>query len=256
MTDLGWGVLLPAVALLVWWIGSRQGWISPHLLPPPGQVWETLDYFITDGELLPAIGVSLLRVLYGFIFGAAVGLTLGVAIGLSDLARDYLNPSFRAILYLPLLGWLPIFVAVLGVGETLKIALIAKAAFVPIVVNTYSSLRGLAPQLRDIARVYQLGFWQSLRHVVLPAAIPQIWSGIRYGLTLAWLVLAAVEFMTASEGVGYLMVTGQQLFQTDTVLVMVGVIGLIGFSLDRILAWTESRLLRWRPSGFAGGGSL
>ncbi len=247
-----YGLVVPTAMLLLWSLASRQGWLSEQVLPAPGQVWDTLRYSAESGDLGAAVAISLRRVLYGFALGASLGLGFGAAMGLSGTFREYLNPSFRAAIYLPLLGWLPLFVMLLGVGETLKVALIAKAAFVPVAINAYGGIRNVPRYYFELAGVYRFGVRQRLLRVVFPAALPQIWSGLRLGLSLSFMVLVAVEFMTASEGLGYLMVSGQQLFQMDLVLAMAVVIGLIGLLQDRILAGIEAWLLRWRPPAFGG----
>lgn len=247
-----YGLLVPAAVLLLWALASVRHWLPEQVLPSPLQVWDALRYGAESGDLGAAVSISLRRVLYGFLLGSGLGLAFGVALGLSKVFREYLNPSFRAAIYLPLLGWLPLFVMVLGVGETLKVALIAKAAFVPVAINAYGGIRNVPRHYFELARVYRFGARQRLLRVVLPAALPQIWSGLRLGLSVSFMVLVAVEFLAASEGLGYLMASGQQLFQMDLVLAMAVVIGLIGLLQDRILTGIEARLLRWRPPAFGG----
>ncbi|MGI4813812.1 MAG: ABC transporter permease [Janthinobacterium lividum] len=241
---------LPLLLLALWWLGARQQWISPQVLPSPEQTWQAFLQTAASGELQRSALISLQRVLYGFLVGGLVGIPLGVGMGLSKTIKEYLYPTFKMIAYIPMLGWLPLLVLLVGIGEALKIILIAKAAFVPITLNTYSGIRGVPPQYIEMARVYRFSRWQLLRRIVFPAAFPQIWSGVRYGLTQAWLLLVVVEFLASSEGLGYLMINGQQLFQLDLVLVAVVAVGIIGFALDKLLALIEARVLRWRRVTF------
>jgi len=245
---LAWPV--PLALLAIWWLGAQRGWISQQTLPPPGMVWDTFVNVLESGELQANLQVSLVRVLNGFALGAGTGLLLGVAMGLSNTVKEYLYPTFKIIAYVPLLGWLPLLIMVFGIGETLKFVLIAKASFVPVVMNTYLGIGNVPAKYLELGRIYRFNHVQLLRSIVFPAALPSIWSGIRYGLTHSWLILVVVELLASSEGLGFMMANGQQLFQLDLVLVAVGVVGAVGFALDRLLELVETRLLRWRRSAF------
>lgn len=240
----------PLAVLLVWYLAAEYEWLPPQILPPPSMVATTFVELVQTGELPDNLLISLWRVLAGFLAGGLGGLALGVLMGLSPTAKDYLYPTFRLIAQVPSIGWLPLLMMVVGIGEALKIILISKAAFVPIALNTYKGLQGVSTRFIEVARVYRFTRWQLLSKVVFPAALPQIWNGIRYGLTHAWLALVAVELLASSEGLGFMIVYGRQLYQLDVVLAAVVVVGAIGFALDKILAVTEQRLLRWRRDGY------
>jgi sulfonate transport system permease protein len=202
-----------------------------------------------SGELTKHAGISLLRVLYGFAVGAGAGLVVGSAMGLSKTVDDYIRPLFTAIAQVPALAWIPLAMLLLGIGETLKIVVIAKAAFVPVVMNTSAGIAAVPRSLVEVGDVFRFTPLQTLRHIVLPGAVPPIFTGLRYGLTHAWIALVSVELLASSEGLGYLLVWGRQMFWLDTVLVAMIVIGLIGFASDKILAVVERRLQRWRING-------
>lgn len=240
----------PLAVLLLWYLAAEFEWLPPQILPPPGMVAATFIDLVRTGELPDNLLISLWRVLGGFLAGGLAGIALGVAMGLSPTARDYLYPTFRLVAQVPSLGWLPLLMMLVGIGEALKIILISKAAFVPIALNTCKGLQGVSNRFIEVARVYRFTRWQLLTKVVFPAALPQIWNGIRYGLTHAWLALVAVELLASSEGLGFMIVYGRQLYQLDVVLAAVVVVGAIGFALDKILALIEQRLLRWRRDGF------
>jgi sulfonate transport system permease protein len=240
----------PVALLLLWQLAAEKEWIAAQILPAPAVVGATLADLFRSGELRDHTLVSLTRVLYGFTLGSAIGLTLGVAMGLSAKVKDYVYPSFKVFAQVPSLGWLPLLMMVVGIDEALKIILISKAALVPLTISTYSGLRGVPNSLIEVARVYRFSRWQLLRKVVLPAAFPQIWNGLRYALTHAWLALVAVELLASSEGLGFLIVYGRQLYQLDVVLAAVVMVGAVGFLLDKILALIEVRLLRWRREAF------
>lgn len=247
-----WALALPfpVLLLLVWQAATHWQWAPPQILPSPILVGETFVELTRSGELLEHSLISLNRVLQGFATGCLLGLLLGVVMGLSPLAKDYLYPSFKAFAHIPSLGWLPLLMLLVGLEEALKIILISKAAFVPVALSAYNGLRGVPTQYIEVAKTYNFSHWQLLHKVVFPAAFPPIWNGVRYGLTHAWLALVGVELLASSEGLGFLIVWGRQLFQLDLVLAAVVVIGSVGLVLDKLLSLIEKRLLRWRKDAF------
>lgn len=246
---LAWVLVFPAITLPVWIVGSARGWLPEQILPRPADVVHIFGAMIASGELAQHAGISLLRVLIGFAIGSAAGLVLGSAMGLSRRVDDYVRPLFTAIAQVPALAWIPLAMLLLGIGETLKIVVIAKAAFVPVVMNTSAGIGNVPRSLIEVGESFRFTPLQMLRHVVLPGAVPPIFTGLRYGLTHAWIALVSVELLASSEGLGYLLVWGRQMFWLDTVLMAMIVIGVIGFVSDKILAAIEARLQKWRVDG-------
>lgn len=244
-----WAWPFPLAVLALWQLSSVLGWVPEQVLPPPAQVFQTFGDMLASGELWDNLWISLVRVFTGFGIGLVVGLALGTAMGLSPTVRDYLFPLFKAFAQVPVIGWLPLLMLLVGIDESLKFLLIAKAALVPITINTCQGIQGVSNRFVEVARVYRFNRWQLLTQVVLPAATAPIWSGVRYGLTHAWLALVVVELLASSEGIGFLIVYGRQLFQLDVVLAAVLAVGIVGFAIDKLLALTEARLLRWRRAG-------
>jgi sulfonate transport system permease protein len=234
--------LLPASLLALWFLGAEQGWISPQVLPPPAFVWETLRELATTGELWLHVSASLQRVLVGFVVGALLGLALGSAMGLSRQVEAYLLPTFNALVQIPVLGWLPFVLLLVGIGEPLKYILIAKAALVPVALNTLQGFRQTPQALLEVGQVYGYKPRQQILEIVLPYAVPTLFTGLRLGFTKAWLSLVVVELVASSEGLGYLIVYGRQLFQLDQVMAAVIVVGAIGYAIDRALDWAERRV--------------
>jgi sulfonate transport system permease protein len=245
---LAWAV--PLAVLALWWIAASHEWIAPQVLPAPEAVARTFAELAAGGELWTHLKVSLLRVLAGFAAGLSGGLLLGTAMGLSPTVKDYVHPTFKAFAQVPVLGWLPLLMLLVGIDEALKIILIGKAALVPIALNTCNGIEGVPTRYIEVGRVFGFSRRQMLAKVVFPAALAPIWGGVRYGLTHAWLALVVVELLASSEGLGYLIVYGRQLFQLDVVLAAVVVVGCVGYALDKLLALVEARLLRWRKEAF------
>lgn len=244
------GGLLPLALLALWWQSSLRGWMPEQVLPPPSAVWQVFADSLGSGELLEHLRISLTRVLGGFAVGTAIGLPLGLAMGLSPLLKDYLAPSFKAFAQVPVLGWLPFLMLLVGIDEALKWLLIAKATLVPVTLNTLAGVENVPPRYLEVARVMKFSTAQTLRLVLLPAAFAPIWTGIRYGFTHAWLALVVVELLASSEGLGFMIVYGRQLFQLDVVLAAVLAVGIVGWALDKLMALVETRLTRWRRQGF------
>jgi sulfonate transport system permease protein len=242
------GFVVPAVLLIIWAIAAKKELIAAQILPAPAAVAETLLEQVKSGELFKNFAISLARVFGGFALGGLIGVVLGVAMGLSRKVEQYLFPLFNAISQVPVLGWLPLAMMVLGIGESLKIVIIAHATLVPIALNALKGIRNVPRAYIEVAQTFKFSHRQLLRKVVFPASVPAIFVGVRYGLTQAWLSLVTVELLASSEGLGFLIVWGRQLFQLDLVLAAIIVVGVVGLLLDKGLERLEARLLRWRPT--------
>ena len=251
--DLGDWLLawpLPLAVLALWALAAHFEWIAPQVLPSPEAVALSFKESLLSGELWTNLQISLIRVLVGFVVGLAGGLAIGVAMGLSPTVKDYLYPLFKAFAQVPVLGWLPLLMLLVGIDEALKIILISKAALVPIALNTYKGIQNVPTRFIEVGKVLGFTRRQMLARVVFPAALAPIWNGIRYGFTHAWLALVVVELLASSEGLGFMIVYGRQLFQLDVVLAAVVVVGAVGYALDKGLAAIETRLLGWRKEAF------
>ncbi len=237
---------LPLAVLALWTVGAAQGWISAQVLPPPDFVIETLRDLATSGDLWLHVSASLQRVLIGFVVGSLIGLALGTAMGLSRNVEAYVLPTFNALVQIPVLAWLPFVLLLVGIGEPLKYILIAKAAMVPVALNTLQGFRQSPVNLREVGDVYGYTRRQQVLEIVLPTAVPTLFTGLRLGFTKAWLSLVVVELVASSEGLGYLIVYGRQLFQLDLVMAAVIVVGAIGYAIDKLLDLAERRLIGGR----------
>jgi len=241
---------VPVVLLSLWWLSSHRHWITEQTLPGPGTVLDTLRAMRASGELWIDVRASVRRVAVGFLCGATLGVAVGTLMGVSNRIKEYLYPSLRMLASVPVLGWLPFLILWLGIGEPVKYVLIANAAFIPVTMQCYQGMRHVPMQYQEVARLYRLSRWQLFSRLLMPSAFPTVWGGLRYGLASCWLVLVLVELLASSEGLGYMMVYGQQMLQMDVLLAAVFVVGTIGYLLDRVLELTERRLLRWRRAAF------
>jgi sulfonate transport system permease protein len=241
-------LLAPLALLLIWQLSARLDLLPPQIMPSPHAVLLAIRDSIASGDLQANLGKTLLWLLEGYAAGAVLALAIGILIGLSQTASDYIYPSFKAIAYVPVFGWLPLWLVLLGVGDALKVVLVAQATLSPIVFNTHDGIRAVPAKLIEVGRVTGLNRRQMLRRIVLPSAFPSIWSGIRFGLTKAWLALVAVELLASTEGLGFMMVNARSLYQLDVMFVSVVAIGLVGFALDRGLEAIEKHVLRWRDA--------
>ena len=240
------GLLVPAMLLGVWSITAANGWLPDQLLPAPGAVWDALVENAASGDLWSNTLISLQRVGEGFVLGAVAGLVFGAALGLSRMLRQTLDPIFLLLAQVPPLGWIPLLILVLGIDESMKVTVIAWASFVPVVLNMAQGIRDVPSPMRELGRVLTFDPWDTLTRIVLPAAVPSIFTGLREGLANAWQTMVAAELFASSEGLGYLIAYGRQLFQFDVVLAMVLVLGVVGLLVNGALAVAERRLLRWQ----------
>jgi len=239
---------LPALLLAAWQLVAGAGWMPPQILPAPSIVVATFVDLLRSGDIVAGLRISLWRIAIGFAIGASAGLALGILLGVSARARAYLDPLLHALFAIPTLGWIPILILVFGIEETLKVVIIAKAVLVPIVLNTSLGIRNIPPAYLEVAETLRLRPVTKLARLVVPATLPTIFTGLRLGVSSAFISLIVVEMLAAAEGVGYMMTWGRTLFQIDIVIVGMIVVGLIGFGLDAGLRRIERAVSRWSPT--------
>jgi sulfonate transport system permease protein len=238
--------LLPIALLGLWYVGTERGWLSEQVLPPPAYVYQTLTDLFSTGDLWLNASASLQRVLVGFLIGSGLGVTLGLVMGLSKTVEDYLLPTFNALVQIPVLGWMPFALLLFGIGEPLKYVLIAHAALVPVTLCTLQAFHQVPKRLLEVGQAYGFSRRQIVTDIVLPSAVAPIFTGLRLGFTKAWLSLVVVELLASSEGLGYLIAYGRQLFQLDLVMAAVVVVGTVGLLIDRAFEFIERRLNKGR----------
>lgn len=233
-------LVAPAIILSLWWAASARGWVSPQVLPQPDWVAETFVDLINSGDILSAAGISFRRIAEGFLIGASSGFLFGLLIGRSPTAEAYLGPTFRALAAVPSIGWLPILILLLGIDESLKIVILAKACFVPMTISTAEGAKNIPEHLSEVADVLGLRARTRFFKLVIPSMAPFIASGVRLSLSQAFVSLIVVEMLAGTDGLGYMMVWGRTLFQLDIVIVGMIVVGVVGFALDLVLKRLEA----------------
>lgn len=242
---LGW-LLGPALALLAWTLGSYFGLIDARVLPAPWTAAETALELIRDGRLPQNLAISAWRAAQGFAIGVSSGLLVALAAGLT-LTGGYLFDGLvqvkRAI---PTLALIPLVVIWFGIGETMKVAVIALGVFVPIYLNTHTALRGIETRYVELAETVGLSRLAFVRHIVLPGALPGFLLGLRFGVMNAWLALVVVEQLNATSGIGYMINLARVYAQTDVIVVGILVYALLGLASDATVRAAERRLVGWR----------
>ncbi len=241
------GFVLPLLALGAWEYVAHQGAVHAYVFVPLEQVaasaWESL----LSGDLLSGFVASLGRTATGFVIGATLGIALGAVMATWRLADILINPVYQAIRQVPLLGYVPLISLWLGNDEPSKLFVVALAAFYPTVLNTYEGLKGAKARHLDVGRLFLATRWQAFRHIVLPGALPAVFTGLMQAVAFAWLSSIGAEmFFDPAAGLGNLMLNGQAAFRMDVVLLAVIVIGVTGYLSNAAIALIAARVLRWR----------
>jgi sulfonate transport system permease protein len=240
------GFLLPVLLLGLWEYLSRSGLVPPNRLPPPSQVMTTLRDLAVSGELWGNVGITLFRVAAGFLLGMAAATVLGALTGYSPLWRRLLDPLLQALRTIPSMAWVPLFILWLGIFEAPKLLLIAVGAFFPIYLNVMAGIQQVDRKLVEVARMHGYGGVALVRRVLLPATLPFYFTGLRGGLGLAWMFVVAAEFMGASEGLGYLLIDGQQTGRPANIIASIVLFAVFGKLSDMALAAVARPFTAWQ----------
>lgn len=242
------GILLPVALAAGWEIAVATGFAQGRLMPPPSRLFKTLYDLAITGELWKHIGVTLARVAAGFALGTIIGTLVGAIAGASRLAKDVVDPTLQGLRSVPSIAWVPLFILWLGIFEESKIALIAVGCFFPVYLGVLGAISSVDRKTVEVGRIFRLSQFQLVRRILLPAILPAYILALRQGLGLGWMFVVAAEFMGASEGLGYLLVDGQQLGKPDQILAAILTFAILGKITDGLLAAASAPLLTWQDS--------
>jgi sulfonate transport system permease protein len=236
---------VPVILLAVWETASRLGWVRVTLLPPPSAIFTVLVDLLKSGEIFTNLGVSILRVAQGFLIGATLGVIVGVQMALVKKIRIAVSLIFGLLRPIPVIAWIPVLILWMGIDEGSKITVISIGSFWTVLVNVVEGIRNVDKKYLEVATILEKKRTTLLTKVVIPAALPAIFTGVRVGIDVAWRSVVAAELIAASSGIGYMIMYARELSQIDVVLIGVLSIGVTGILIEQLLKLLEKRLLRW-----------
>ncbi len=241
-------VVFPVGILLIWEAAAYGGLFNSRLLPPPSRILDTLSELAASGELALHIWATILRVALGFVFGAVAATAIGAFVGYFATIRRLVDPTFQALRAIPSIAWVPLFILWFGIFETSKVVLIAVGVFFPVYLGVVGALLSVDRKIVEVGRIFRLSGFDLVRRILLPAVLPTFIISLRAGLGLGWMFVVAAEFMGASEGLGYLLVDGQQLGKPDQVMAAILVFAIVGKLTDSLLVAATTPFLHWQDS--------
>ena len=242
------GLLLPLALAGAWEIAVASGLATGRLLPPPSRIGAALWSLAASGELWMHVEATLIRVGLGFAFGAGAGILIGALTATLPPLRWLVDPSLQALRAVPSLAWVPLFILWFGILETPKVALIAVGVFFPVDVGVAGAIASVDRKLVEVGRIFRLSRLALARRILLPAVLPATLTALRTGLGLGFLFVVAAELMGASEGLGYLLVDGQQFSKPDQILAAIISFAVVGKLADTALVALTNPLVRWQDT--------
>jgi len=238
----------PLVLLALWQLLSSTGVLTSDVLASPGRIAHVGRDLIDSGSLTSAMATSLQRVAIGLLLGTVIGTGLALVSGLFRIGEDLVDAPVQMLRTVPFVGLIPLFIIWFGIGEAPKVAIITLGVTFPLYLNVYAGIRGVDSQLIEAGESLGLSRWGLVRHVVLPGALPNAMTGLRYSLGIAWLALVFAEQINADAGIGFLMVQARDFLQTDVIVVCLIVYAFLGLLADFVVRTLERLLLQWRPT--------
>lgn len=247
--------IVPTLIFVIWEILSRAGLFPSALLPPPTTVllvW--LDWVfgingsseINSGMWVQDVLSSGIRVMSGYLIAVAIGITVGIAIGWSKIVEKILEPTIQMLRPIPPVSWIPLAIIWFGIANKPAIFLVFIGSFFPIVVNTIQGVKTTDKNLVRAASMMGAKRWNLIRYVVMPAALPNIFVGLRLGIGVAFALTVTAEMIAVKSGLGYVLWDSYYFLRYDLVIASMASIGLIGFIIDFLIKKLMNRMLHWQ----------
>jgi NitT/TauT family transport system permease protein len=237
------------ISLALLWIGGVTVWqlaaylYGPEIVPGPVATLKGAAELLSDGSLPKYIGISFYRVLTGWALGSLIGIPIGLVIGKVNAVRAFAEPFLNFIRFIPPIAFITLFLVWFGIGEQSKIALITYATLFIVVMNTLTGVLSVEEDKIRSARSMGASEWQIVLHVIIPATMPYMFTGIRLAMGTSYMAIIGAEMIAANEGVGFLIWNSRLYFRTDWIFVGLISLGLMGFVTDRLVGWIGRKAL-------------
>jgi NitT/TauT family transport system permease protein len=243
--SIGAGLALIALLLAIWWLVTGLGLVSRIFLPSPAAVLAELGRQATSGVLWQDMGVSVYRIMVGWLLSTLLAVPIGILMGNFHFFEGLFEPLVDLIRYMPAVAFVPLTILWLGVGDTQKFAILFIGTFFQQVLLIMDNVKNVPKDLIQVSATFGLSKWEILRHVVLRAAFPGIWDTFRITVGWAWTYLVVAELVAASSGLGYRIMRAQRFLETETIILGILVIGVLGIITDALFKWSYRRLFPW-----------
>ncbi len=238
-------IVLVAAIIGVWIVMGSTGKLNPVIMPSPSKVGGTIISLLQSGELLENLGISVVRVLQGYLLASILGIVLGILIGLSNHLDRLTGLLIQLIKPIPPIAWIPLVILWFGIGEGGKIFLIFLGGFFTILINVIDGIHQTDTKLIEVSTSMETPFFKHIFMMVIPSAAPNIFTGLRIGLSSCWMCVVAAELVSSTTGLGYLIMNARQFGKTDIVIVGMLTIGITGKIMDSLLKLAEKLVIRW-----------
>ena len=236
--------------LALWTLVTNMGWIKPLFLPSPQAVFQQFVEYVNgtanDKPLWQHFLASILRVAVAFWAAFLTAVPVGIAMGMSRVARGIFDPPIEFYRPIPPLAYLPLMIIWFGIGETSKVLLIFLSVLAPVTLGARSGVKSAAIEQIHAAYSFGASRWQVMRHVIMPSALPEILTAMRIGIGFGWTTLVAAEMVAATEGLGYMVLSASQFLQTSTVIMGIIVIAIIAYAFDMLMRFIERKVVPWK----------
>ncbi|MEW9306854.1 MULTISPECIES: ABC transporter permease subunit [Labrys] len=238
------------VLIALWFLVTETGWVKPLFLPSPLAVWDKFVLALTDGvsnsTLAEHTMASLGRVVGAFLLALVTAVPIGILMGVNRFVRGLFDPIIEFYRPLPPLAYLPLIIIWLGIGEFPKVFLIYLAIFAPMAIAARAGVRSVSTE--QIHAAYAMGGTRSqvISQVILKAALPEIFTGMRIGIGVGWTTLVAAEMVAANRGLGFMVLNAAENLESDTVIMGIFIIGIFAFAFDLLIRHLEKALIPWK----------
>ena len=238
-------MILIILIIIIWCVLTNYGNINSILLPTPQMIVSTFLKKCQEGVLLSELAVSISRVLKGYLCAVVAGICLGVVIGLSEHMYRITKVIIQILKPIPPIAWIPLVILWMGIGEWSKVFLIFLGGFFAVLLNVVDGIRYIDPQLIEVSYAAESPRFKYIFQLVIPAAMPCIFTGLKVALGTSWSCVVAAELVAASNGIGYMISNARNFGQMDVVIIGMLSIGIVGKCMDEILKWLERKVLAW-----------
>ena len=231
--------------LVIWWVATALGLIKPFFLSSPPEVVKAIYQLFESGNFIKDVGISLSRILVGFIVAVLLGVPIGILVGLNRRAEALIEPIVDFVRYTPIPAFIPLFILWFGIGELEKIIVIAASVFFQLVLMVANSVSFTPRQILESAETLGANRWQIVLKVIFPFSKPRIFDDLRVSMGWAWSGLILAEIVGSTSGIGFVIIQSQRLLQTANVIGAIVVIGLLGLFSDIGFKWIYKKLFPW-----------